>query len=81
MENIYSLQTNMQFFSKLPSDCPMRALFVHREDDNQRIREEAQSEHLRWSRAAELDTPVRTLIVINSFYPNTETVLDSYWQV
>lgn len=41
--------------------------FVHRQDDHQRVREEAQSQHLRRTRAKELYTPVRTLIVNNSF--------------
>lgn len=58
----------MQFFFHPPSDCPICALFVLRKDDNQRIRAEEQSERVRRVRAEELDTPVRTLIVINSFY-------------
>ncbi|RVE44617.1 hypothetical protein evm_010755 [Chilo suppressalis] len=31
--------------------------FVHREDDHQRIREKTQSQHLRWPRIEELDSP------------------------
>lgn len=44
-----------------------RGIIVHRKDDRQRVREEAQSERIRRSRTQELNTPVRTLIVIHSF--------------
>lgn len=56
------------------SECPPHAtLIAHREDDNQRVREEAQSEHLRRIRAAELDSPVRTLnTVIFSVFPQQQ---------